>query len=102
MPCVSSSKKNMFTSGSRSYSVISLEGDFDGTPSESKAESLLCDTKDTESDDSPEEGAVVEPPPVPLRRNTWWKWLLPDCDICDHEIGGSVVREETYLLDQSA
>ena len=53
------------------HGVTSLEEDSDGTPSESKAESLLCDTKDTESDDSPEEGAMAEPPPVPLHRCTW-------------------------------
>ena len=40
------------------HSVKSLEEDSDGTPSESEAESLF-DTEDTESDDSPEEGAVV-------------------------------------------
>ena len=51
------------------HSVTSLEEDSDGTPSESEAESLLCDTEDTESDDSPEEGAVAEPPPVPLCRS---------------------------------
>ena len=48
------------------HSVTSLEEGSDGTPSESEAESLLCDTEDTESDDSPEEGAVAEPPPMPL------------------------------------
>ena len=61
------------------HSLTLLEEDSDGTPSESEAESLLCDTEDTESDDSPEEGAVVEPPPVPLRRSTRQKWLPPDC-----------------------
>ena len=44
------------------HSVTSLEEDSDGTPSKSKAESQLCDTEDTESDDLPEEGAMVEPP----------------------------------------
>ena len=70
------------------HSVTSLEEDSDGTPSESEAESLLCDTEDRESDDSPEEGAVAEPPPVPLRRSTWRKRSPPDCHICDHEIRG--------------
>ena len=41
------------------HSVTSLEEDSDATHSESEAESLLCDTEDTESDDSPEEGAEV-------------------------------------------
>ena len=31
------------------HSVTSLEKDSDGTPSESEAENLLCDTEDTES-----------------------------------------------------
>ena len=70
------------------HSLISLEEDSDGTPSESKAESLLCDTEDTESDDSPDEEAVVEPSPVPLRRSTRQKRPQPDCHICDHEIRG--------------
>ena len=39
-------------------------------PSESEAESLLCDTEDTESDNSPEERAMLEPPLVPLCRST--------------------------------
>ena len=52
------------------HSVTSLEEDSNCTPSESEAESLLCDTKDTESDDSPEEGTMAEPPPVPLHRST--------------------------------
>ncbi len=52
------------------HSMISLEEDSDDTPSESKAESLLCNTEDTESDNLPKEGAVTEPPPVPLRRST--------------------------------
>ena len=34
------------------YSVTSLEKDSEGTPSEIEAESLLCNTEDTESDDS--------------------------------------------------
>ena len=72
------------------HSVTLLEKDSDGTPSESKAESLLCDTEDTESDNSLEEGAMEEPPPVPLRRSTWRKWPPPDCHICDHEIRGEV------------
>ncbi len=50
--------------------VASLEEDPDCTPSESESESLLCDTEDTESDGLPEEGAVAEPPPVPLCRST--------------------------------
>ena len=70
------------------HSVISLKENFDGTPSKSKTESLLCDTEDTESDNSPEEGAMAEPPPVPLRRSTRRKQLPPDCHICDHEIRG--------------
>ena len=72
------------------HRVTSLEEDSDGTPSESKAESLLCDTEDTESDNSLEEGPVVDPPPVPLHRSTWRKQSLPDCHICDHEIRGGV------------
>ena len=51
------------------HSVTLLEEDSDGTP-ESEAESLLCDTKDTESDDSPVEGVVAEPPRMPLHRST--------------------------------
>ena len=82
------------------HSVTSLEEDSDGTPSESEAENL-CDTKDTESDNSPEEGAIAEPLPVLLQRSTRQKRPPPDCHICDHEIGGSVAREEIYLLDQS-
>ena len=65
------------------HSVKSL-----GEDSESKAESLLCDNKDIESDDSPEEGAVAAPPPVSLCRSTCRKRPLPDCHICDHEIRG--------------
>ena len=53
------------------HSLTLLEEDSNGTPSESKAGSILCDTTDTESDHLPEEGTVVEPPPVPLRRSTW-------------------------------
>ena len=68
------------------YSVTSLEEDSDGTPSESEAESLLCDTEDTESNNLPEEGAVAEPSPVPLCWSTWRKRPPPDCYICDHEI----------------
>ena len=68
------------------HSVTSMEEDSDGTPSESEAESLLCDTDDTESDDSPEERAMAESPPVPLCQSTRQKRLLPDCHICDHEI----------------
>ena len=74
------------------HSVTSLEEDSDGTPSESEVERLLCDTEDTESDDSPEEGAVAEPPSVPLRRSTRRKRPPPDCHICDHKISG-VLRE---------
>ena len=70
------------------HSVTSSEEDFDGTSSESEAETLLCDTKDTESDNSPEEGAVVEPPPVPLYRSTRQKRPPPDCHVCYHEIRG--------------
>ena len=66
--------------------MTSLVEDSDGTPSESEEESLLCDTEDTESDDLPEEGAIVEPPLVPLRKSIQRKWLPPDCHICDHEI----------------
>ena len=66
------------------HSLTSLKEDSDGTPSES----LLCDTEDTESDDLPEEGVVVEPPPVPLCRSTRQKRPPPDCDICDHKIRG--------------
>ena len=70
------------------HSLTSLEEDSDGTPSDSEAESLLCDTKNTESDDSPEEGAVVEPQPVPLHRSIWRKWPRPNFHISDHEISG--------------
>ena len=70
------------------HCVTSLEEDSDGTPSESEAESLLCDSEDTVSDDSPEEGDVAEPPLVPLRRNTRRKRPRPDCHIYDHEISG--------------
>ena len=70
------------------HSLTSLEEDSDGTPSESATKNLLCDTTDTESDDSPEEGAVVEPPPVPLHRSTRQKRPPPECHICDHEIRG--------------
>ena len=84
------------------HSVTSLEEDSNATLSESEAESLLCDTEDIESDDSPKEGAMAEPPPVPLRRSTRRKQPPPDCHIFDHEIRGSIAREETYLLDQSA
>ena len=74
------------------HSVTSLEEDSDGTPSKSEAESLLCDT---ESDDSPEEGAVAEPPPVPLCRSTGRKRPPPDYHTCDHEIRvGDIAREE--------
>ena len=52
------------------HSVTSVEEDSDGTPSESKAESILYDTEDTESDNLPDKGAVVEPLPVPLCRST--------------------------------
>ena len=76
------------------YCVTLLEEDSDGTP-ESEAESLLCGTEDTESDNSLEEGAV------PLCRSTRQKRLPPDYHIWDHEISWSVVREETNLLDQS-
>ena len=75
------------------HSVTSLEEDSDGTPSESETESLLCDTEDTESAGSPEEGAVAEPPLVPLHKSTWQKWRPPDCHICDHGIGWGVYRE---------
>ena len=70
------------------HSLTSLEKDSDGTPSESEAESPLCDTEDTESDDSPEEGTVVETLPMLLRRSTLRKRPLPNCHICDHEISG--------------
>ena len=60
------------------HCVASLEEDSDGTPSESESESLLCDTKNTESDDSPEEETGVGPPPMPLRRTTWRKQPPPD------------------------
>ena len=79
------------------HSVTSLEEDSDGTPSESEAESLLCDTEDTESDDSPEEGAVVEPPPMLWRRSTRRKRTPPDCHICDHEIRWGGVYQEKKL-----
>ena len=36
------------------HSVTSLEEDSDSTLSESEAKNLLCDTEDTESDNSPE------------------------------------------------
>ena len=94
------------------HSVTSLEEDSDGEPSESEAESLLCDTDDTESDDSSEEGAMAEPPPVPLRRSTRRKQPLPDCHICDHEISGECTerrnlppgskRVRLYLAYQAA
>ena len=70
------------------HKLTSLEKDSYGTPSESEAESLLCDTTETESDNSLEEGAVVEPPPVPLHRSTRQKQPPPDCHIFDHEISG--------------
>ena len=69
------------------HSVTSLEEDSDGTPSES----LLCDTENTESDDSSEEGAMPEPTSMPLHRSTWCKRPSPDCHICDHEIRGGGV-----------
>ena len=74
------------------HSLTSLEEDSDHTPSESETESLLCDTENTESDDSPEEGAVVEPPSMPLRRSTRRKQLPPDCHICNHEIRGKCTK----------
>ena len=78
------------------HSVTLLEEDSDGIPSESEAESLLCDTEDTESDDSPEEEAVAEPPPMTLHRRTQRKRSPPDCHICDHEIRGEY-RERRNL-----
>ena len=45
------------------HSVTSVGEDSDGTPSESEAESLLCDTEDAESDNSLKGGAVGEPLP---------------------------------------
>ena len=70
------------------HSGTSLEEDSDGTPSESKAESLLCDIEDTESDDLPEEGAVAEPPPMPLRKSTWRKQLPPLPHLWSWDRGG--------------
>ena len=74
-----------------------LEEDSDGTPSESEAESLQCDTEDTESDDSPKEGAMVEPPPVPLHRSTQQKRLLTDCRIFNYEIRGECSERRGVL-----
>ena len=51
------------------HSMTLLEENSDGTPSESETESLLCDTEDTELDNSPEEGAKGEPSSVPLCRS---------------------------------
>ena len=51
------------------HSVTLLEEISDGTPSESKAESLLCDSEDAGSDNSPEEKAEAEPTSMPLHRS---------------------------------
>ena len=83
-----------------------LEEDSDGTPSKSEAESLLCDTEDTESDDLPEEDAMVEPPPMLLVIGCCIEALgesVP-CQTATFVIMrsvGSVAKKETYLLDQS-
>ena len=84
------------------HNVTSLEEDSDGTSSESVAESLLCDTEDTEPDDLPEEGAVAERPPVPLHRSTRQNGRCQTTIFVIMRSARSVAREETYLLDQSA
>ena len=72
-----------------------MEEDSDGTPSESEAESLLCNTKDTESDDSqnPFLCLCIEVFGESGHHQTATFVIMKS--------GGSVAREETYLLDQS-
>ena len=53
------------------HSVNLLEEDFDGTPSETEVESLVCDTEDAESDNSSEEEAEAEPLSMSLCRSVY-------------------------------